>query len=295
MKIATVFQLGSIVTSVVTLAMTLPPALAQTKNPATEALPVFRHIDPAQKDPDFKAYPIIRFVVTDDFPPFAYRNKNGALSGFNVAIANTVCKVLRVECRFVVEPFAKARAMVEKGHAEALIVGLVQNSQSEKNLSFTRPYYRFSARFAVRSAAPINGISYRSLAGKRIGVVAASQHETFLRAHFGRSKIRGFKSQNETFEALRTGAVDAVFDDSIKLMFWLKGKPSKDCCKFAGGAYISPQSYSKPMSIAVKRGNVTLLKLLDHALDRLQISGRYNKIFLQYFPLSPWENGSGDS
>jgi polar amino acid transport system substrate-binding protein len=252
------------------------------------SLPLFRHIDPSAKAPDFKAYPILRFVVTDDFPPFSYRNKNAALTGFNVAIANTICKVLRVECRFVVKPFDEARAIVEKGQAEALITGLTQNSETEKQLSFTRPYYRFSARFAMRQAMTIKSGSTRDLAGKRLGVIAGTMHEQFLNASYQRSKIRGFESRSDAYEALRTGAVDALFDDSLKLMFWLKGGASKDCCQFVGGAYFDPASFSRPMSIAVKRGNVKLRKLLDHGLDRLQISGRFSKIFYQYFPLSPW-------
>ena len=272
-------------------------AAQQTKNAEASktqtreiSVPAFRHIDPLAKNPDFKAFPIIRFAVSDDFPPFAYRNQNNVLTGFNVLIASTICKVLRVECRFVIQPFEVAKKSVEDGLADALLSGLRQTENSEQTLSFTRPYFRFSARFSVRQSASIKTADVRSLAGKRLGVIGGTYHARFLKLYFSRSKLREFDNAQDAFEALRTGAIDALFGDSVKHMFWLKGAASKGCCRFVGDAYLDPSSFSQPMSIAVKNGNNKLLDLLNHALDRLQVSGRYNKIYRQYFPLSVWKN-----
>lgn len=266
--------------------------VAQAQETKPIEVPLFRHIDPSRPDPDFKAYQVIRFAVTDDFPPFSYRTSNGALTGFNVAIANALCRILRVECSFSVKPFSDAAKTIANNEIDALITGITQNSRTEDLLSFTRPYYRFSARFAVRRASAINANDGRAMAGKRLGAVAGSQHAAFLKNHFQRSKIREFDNDVDAFEGLRTGAVDALFDDSLRLMFWLKGSNSKSCCRFVGDAYLDSRTFSHPMSIAVGTGNKKLRDLLDHALDRLQISGRYSKIFRQYFPLSPWKDSA---
>ena len=269
----------------------LPLAYGQEK-PGTKpiAVPLFRHVDPTRKDPDFKAYQVIRFSVTDDFPPFSYRTGNGALTGFNIAIANALCRIIRVECLFSVKPFAQANASIAKGEADAIITGLAESSATGRSLSFTRPYFRFTARFAVRQAQTITSNDQRALAGKRLGVIAGTQHATFLKDYFRRSKIRAFDNAGDAFEGLRTGAVDALFGDSLQLMFWLTSEKSKSCCKFVGDAYLDTATFSQPMAIAVGAKNTKLRALLDHALDRLQISGRYSKIFRQYFPLSPWKS-----
>lgn len=264
---------------------------AQNKMPAPEPgqLPHYRHIDPSAPAPDLKAWPIIRFATVGDFPPFSFTDKSGALTGFNIAIASTLCRVLRVECRFGVSTFEGARKDVEEGRADVLLTGLSENSTSGQSLSFTRPYFRFSARFAVRRATPMSKADPRTLAGKRIGVITGTAHEVFLLKYFSRSKIRGFSTSKEANEALRTGVVDALFDDAVKLMFWLNGSASRGCCRFTGDAYVDPAGFSRPLSMAVKAGNKPLLVLLDHGLDRLQISGRFEKIFSQYFPASPWK------
>lgn len=274
----------------VVLGLCVQISITQAQEGKPISVPLFRYIDPTVPEPDFKAYQVIRFAVTDDFPPFSYRTSNGALTGFNVAIANAMCKVLRVQCLFSVKPFNQATETITNKQADALIIGLAQNSKTEKRLSFTRPYYRFSARFAVRQTSAINANDGRAMAGKRLGVVAGTQHATFLKDSFRRSKLREFDNAIDAFEGLRTGAVDALFGDSLQLMFWLKGTNSKNCCRFVGEAYLDLQTFSHPMSIAVGPKNKKLRNLLDHALDRLQISGRYNKIFRQYFPLSPWKD-----
>lgn len=271
------------------------PSFARDASKNQVDVPLFRHIDPARKDPDFKAYTAIRFVVTDDFPPFSYRTKNGALTGFNIAIANSVCRVLRVECLFKVKPFAQAAQALESNEADALVTGLRQDDRTVQKMTFTRPYYRFSARFAMRKSMPVKASDVRALAGKRLGVVIATPHARFLQENFTTSKIRQFDTTSDAQEGLRTGAIDALFDDSLKLMFWIKGSSSKNCCRFLGDAYLDPETFSRPMAIAVRRENHKLRDLLDHALDRLQISGRYARIYRQYFPLSTWKGGDQDT
>jgi len=268
------------------------PVVAQDKVNTDEqvVVPRFRHIDPSHPEPDFKIFPVIRFATSKDFPPFSYLDKDGALTGFNVSIANAVCKVLRVDCRFLVKPFDEARKLVEDGKADALITGLQQTSNNAAKLEFTKPYFRFSARFAVRESAPINDSSAKTMAGKRLGVVLDSQHAAFLDTYFKLSNVRKFKNITEAREGLRTGAVDALFDDSLRLMFWIKGSASKGCCRFTGDAYVEPDSFSQPMTVAVKRGNNKMRALIDHALDRLQVSGRFDGIYRQYFPLSMWKD-----
>jgi len=59
-----------------------------------QALP--RFADPSARDvaPDLGAVPSIRFLTTADFPPFNYRDKSGALVGFNVDLAKSICTEL---------------------------------------------------------------------------------------------------------------------------------------------------------------------------------------------------------
>jgi polar amino acid transport system substrate-binding protein len=261
---------------------------AEGEEAAAYRVPLFRYVVPDQPPPDLQGLGPVRFVADGDFPPFSYRDARGALAGFNVSLADAVCRELRLSCEFAVKPFADMRAQIEGGASDAILAGLKVTPADAETLDFTRPFYRALARFAVRGQFKLKEPYVRNLAGKRIGVMAGSLHEAWLERVFSRSTIIPFDGQAEAFEALRTGKIDALFDDAVRLMYWITGPGARGCCRLADGAFIDEATFSPPMVIAVKRGNARLREALDWGLDRLQENGTYADIFRRYFPLSPW-------
>jgi polar amino acid transport system substrate-binding protein len=251
-------------------------------------VPLFRHIDPGRPLPDLKVVESLRIAVDEDFPPFSYKESSGALNGFNIAIANSICEDLRLSCEFSARPWVDLMPALERGEVDAVIAGINVTEQSVETADFTGAYYRSLARFAVRKQNPIVKADMRSLAGKRIGVVKSTAHEAWINQYFPRSNIRPFATNLEALEALRSGVVDTFFGDALQIMFWLTGSASQGCCRFVSGGYNDPAYFSHGMAIAVKRGNTELRDVLDYGLDRLQSSGNYAAIFRRYFPMSPY-------
>lgn len=251
-------------------------------------VPSFRHLDPTQPVPDLRAVKTIRFLTDDDFPPFSYREADGELTGFNVALARALCAELRLTCEFIPTPWEDLIPALERGAGDAILAGLKIADATVESVDFTRPYYRSLARFAVRAESPLADADLRSLAGKRVGVLAGTAHEAYLAANFDRSNIRPFPEEGEAREALRSGRIDALFDDATRHMFWLSAEESRGCCEFAKGAYVAPDYFSRPMAVAVKDGEDTLREVLDYGLDRLQSSGAYAEVYRRFFPMSPW-------
>ncbi len=271
------------------LALCLTPAEAAGPD-ATKGydVPLFRHVVPAEQAPDLRKLAPVRFLTEGDFPPFSYLDAKGRLAGFTVELADAVCRELRLACEFAIKPWGEISPAMARGDGDAVIAGIKMSPENAKTYDFTRPIYRPMARFAVRTQFKVKQPYVRTLAGKRIGVMAGTAHEAWLKEMFAHSNIRPFKTQDEAMEALRTGAIDAMFDDAVRLMFWLSGSEARDCCRMADGAFVDEVRFSPAMTIAVARGNRKLLAALDYGLDRLQENGTYAAIFRRYFPLSPW-------
>jgi polar amino acid transport system substrate-binding protein len=251
-------------------------------------VPLFRHVDPGRPLPDLKAVESLRIAVDEDFPPFSYKERLGALNGFNVAIASAICEDLRLTCEFSARPWDDLMPALERGEVDAVIAGINVTEDAVETADFTGAYYRSLGRFAVRRQNPIVKADMRALAGKRIGVTRGTAHEAWINEYFSRSNIRPFASAEEALEALRSGVVDTYFGDALQIMFWLTGSASQDCCRFVSGGYNDPGYFSHGMAIAVKRGNTELRDVLDYGLDRLQSSGNFAQIFRRYFPMSPY-------
>ncbi len=281
-----VISLAGVMLTAATLC--LASAAQAAAGDAAYGVPLFRHVVPGEAAPDVRKLGPVRFLTEGDFPPFSYIDAKGTLAGFTVEMTDAVCRELRLACEFAVKPWSEIAPAMARGEGDAVIAGMRITPDNAKSFDFTRPIYRPVARFAVRSQFKVKSPYVRTLAGKRIGVMAGSAHEAWLKQTFTHSNIRPFKSQNEAMEALRTGAIDAMFDDAVRLMFWLAGSEAHDCCRLAEGAFVDEASFSPPMTIAVTRGNRRLLAALDYGLDKLQENGTYAAIFRRYFPLSPW-------
>lgn len=279
--------------------LSLAPVFAQTAGPDEEGqaetaapepinVPLFRHVEPNPPDVDLNSIKLIRFLTDNSFPPFSYTNAKGSLTGLSVVVADAICNDLRIRCEFVVKPWKDLKPALDSGKGDAILSGVKMTETNFETLDFTRPYFRALGRFVVRVENPMKKPEPRVLAGRRIGVQAGSVHEAFLGAYFRRSKVLPFKNAAEAREALRTGSIDALFGDAVKLMFWLESDVSKGCCRMADGAFHDRVYLNVPMSIAVKRGNGDLRDVLDHGLDRLQSSGQFSRIYRNFFPRSVW-------
>ncbi len=267
------------------------PVLGQTAEADEDVsiqVPLFRHVEHNPPNVDLNSIRFVRFLTDSSFPPFSYTNANGSLTGLNVAIADAICNDLRLRCEFVVKPWHELKPALESGKGDAILSDVKMSQENFETLDFTRPYFRAVGRFAVRVENPMKTPEPRVLAGRRIGVKAGSTHEAFLKVHFKRSKLLAFEERAEAREALRTGAVDALFGDAVQLMFWLHSDTSKGCCRMADGAFQDRVYLNAPLAIAVKRGNRKLRKVLDHGLDRLQTSGQFARIYRSFFPQSIW-------
>jgi polar amino acid transport system substrate-binding protein len=125
-------------------------------------------------------------------------------------------------------------------------------------------------------------------AGKRVGVVAGSGYEAWLKRHLGDSVIVPYPSLADLQEALRTAKVEALFGDGLQLAYWLRGSASQACCKFVVGAYYDDVLFSRPYVFLVRRGDEELKQAFDYALDQLQERGAFARIFSRYVPARFW-------
>ena len=264
------------------------PAQAEARELEGIYVPRFRHVEINPPKLDLNAIRQVRFLTENTFPPFSYTNANGSLTGLNVAIADAICSDLRIRCEFIIKPWAELQKALEKGEGDAILSGVRMTEAGFDAMDFTRPFFRSAGRFAVRVENPMKVAGQKVLAGRRVGVHQGSAHEAFLKHHFKRSKIVPFEKHADAREALRTGAVDALFGDGVRLMFWVHSDTSKSCCRITDGAYRDKVYLDVPLAIAVKRGNHVLREILDHGLDRLQTSGQFTRIYRTFFPESVW-------
>lgn len=236
--------------------------------------------------PEIKGLERLRFVTNGDFPPFDYFDDDGSLTGFNVDLARAICEVLAVECEIRAVEWDALFTSLEKGEADAALASIRIGAENLAKADFTDRYYQTPARFISRNDGPVRDIRPEALGGRKVGVAAGTAHEAFIKAFFPGAAIVPFESAEKARDAVKAGQVDLAFGDGISLMFWLNGTASEDCCQFRGGPYVESRYFGEGIGIAVKKGSRELKDILNYALDQVHASGRYEELFLRYFPMS---------
>lgn len=262
-------------------------ASAQSPDPAYP-VPAFRFVDAKAQRPE----PIrgaVRILVDDGFPPFHYRDEANRLMGLNVELANAMCSELRIRCEIKVLPFADLLPALARNEGDVIISALRLTPQVLTETKPTRPFYRALGHFAAPAASPLTAADPSQLDGKKIGVLGGSAHEAWLKRFYPDSQLVAFPDQAALGEALKTAAVDVIFDDAVKLIYWVKGETSQKCCKLIDGAYIDAAYFSQPLSFIVRSAREdNLVESIDWALDTLQTNGTFATLFRHYLPLDPW-------
>ncbi|MDF2997010.1 MAG: extracellular solute-binding protein family 3 [Xanthobacteraceae bacterium] len=285
-----------ILTLVLTLSSLAVPSPARAQNAGTAgaaasdngvAVPGFWDPKRRPERPDVTRLPSqIRFVTTDDYPPFSFRGADGQPTGMNIDLARAICTELTVPCTLEVKPFGELIAALDAGTADAVIAGIAITRETRDASDFTDRYFRSPARFVARKSATLDQVTPQTVAARTIGVVAGTAHEAYLRDFFAETAIRAYPNSDATLDALKRGEVDLVFGDGVQLAFWLNGTTSANCCAFAGGAFTESRYFGEGMGIAVKRGNDALRQSLNYALAQLWEKGVYTDLYLRWFPIS---------
>ena len=253
-----------------------------------KTVPEFRHVSRADVSASLRQVRSIRFALMEQAPPFVYRNASGELTGLLPLLLNGMCADLKVNCEFFTQSDGDPAKLLEDQRADAIVSFSVPETGGHLDrFDHTRPFLRSFSRFAARVGSPIGSAGRRALAGKRIGVRKATRQAQFLMQHYPRSAIVEFDDTAGMYEALRLARVDAIFEDSFRLMFWLRGEDSKGCCTYLGGGFGIGTDISQAVSLQVRRADIDLRKVLDYGLDRMQSSGRFAAIYARFFPESP--------
>ncbi len=228
---------------------------------------------------------LIRFITEDDYPPFNFLQADGSLSGFNVELARAICDELKTACTIQARRWDRLSPSLANGESDAAIASILATPQARASLDFTAPYYLTPGRFVTKRAANLPEPLPENLKSRRVGVIADSTHEAFLRARFASVDLRTYPDIPALQAALKGGEIAYLFADGVTLAIWLNGTDSADCCVFSGGPYLEEAYFGEGIGIAVRKGNDDLRRLLDHALQRLWQRGIYTDLYLRFFPI----------
>ena len=149
--------------------------------------------------PDLSRLTVIRFLTETDYPPFNFTGPDGNPAGFNVDLARMICDEIKVSCTIQMRRFETLLDAIASNRGDAIIASLAVTPQLRARVDFSDPYYRAPARFVSRRDAVMREVRPEYVEGKKIGAIAGSSHEAYLKAMFTDAELHSYPND----EALR--------------------------------------------------------------------------------------------
>jgi polar amino acid transport system substrate-binding protein len=230
----------------------------------------------------------VRFLTDDEFPPLHFAGPDGAPTGFVVELARAVCERLSMTCTVQARRFDTLLDALAERQGDVVAAAIPLTPTLRSRFLATRPYFRWPARFAVRTDRGLPAPSAQALAGKSVAVLAGSAHGAYLKAFFPQAQPREFTDLAAAQGALRRGEAEYLFADGLNLALWVGGIEAEGCCALVGGSYLENRYFGEGIGLVTRPDDAALARALDDALQRLWDEGKYAELYLRFFPVSPF-------
>ncbi|RKQ39663.1 arginine ABC transporter substrate-binding protein ArtI [Enterobacter sp. R1(2018)] len=219
----------------------------------------------------------IRFATEASYPPFESMDASNKIVGFDVDLANALCKEIDATCTFSNQSFDSLIPSLKFRRIDAVMAGMDITPEREKQVLFSNPYYDNSALF-IGQKGKVADIA--ALKGKKVGVQNGTTHQKFIMDKHPEITTVPYDSYQNAKLDLQNGRIDAVFGDTAVVTEWLKADP-----KLAAiGDKVTDKGYfGTGLGIAVRQGNTDLQAKFNTALEKVKKDGTYQTIYEKWF------------
>ena len=214
----------------------------------------------------------ITFAMEPSYPPFELTNEKGEIIGFDVDVANAICKEIQATCQFKAQSFDALIPSLIKGRGgfDAAISAIDITEARAKQVAFSAPYYESSASFiAVKGKADL-------ASAKTIGVQNGTTYQQYANTEAKQYTAKSYASLQDAILDLKNGRIDLIFGDTDVLRAMFDKNPE---LAFVGERVTDKRYFNNGLGIAVNKSNTALVESLNKGIAAIKQNGEYQKIY----------------
>lgn len=142
-------------------------------------------------------------------------------TGLDVELVEAALKWAGVtKFKYEVMPFGQLIPALLAKRIDVVAANIHVTPDRLKAVSFTGPAWWYGPAIVVAKGNPAGITSFDTLKGKKIGAIAGSAADEYLRK-IGVA-VTAFQTDAEEFSAISTGRVDAILEDDVKVIEFMK-------------------------------------------------------------------------
>jgi polar amino acid transport system substrate-binding protein len=201
--------------------------------------------------------------IVPDFPWTYEDEKTKEYKGLDVSILKEATRRLGItKVSYQIMPFDSLIAALQAKRIDVIVDNIHENEGRLKVIDFTGPAYWYGAAISVQKGNPKKITSWESFAGKVVGTYRGTFYQPILEARKDLKELKLFTTSDVEFADLAAGRVDAIVDDDIKMLQFVKAHP---------GINMEVTDVALPANLQLGYARYALRKTdvdLNHALTR---------------------------
>lgn len=183
---------------------------------------------------------VVRIATEGAYAPWNFSGPNGVIQGFEIDLAEDLCKRMQVKCEIVSQNWDGIIPSLQAHKYDAIMAAMSVTPQRLEAIAFSTPYAAGINSFAIVSDGPLprlpgSGETYSLdtqeaeakarigeisalLKGKIVGVQGSTTASSFMETYFkGVAEVREYKTTEEHNFDLMNGRLDAVVANATVL------------------------------------------------------------------------------
>lgn len=223
-------------------------------------------------------------VGMDIFQPWAMKNKNGKLIGFEIDVATRLAEDMGVKIEFLPTAWSGIIPALLTGKFDVIIGGMGITAQRALQVNFTQPY-EFSGMGIVAHKKIAAGFGSLEDFNKpevqiavKLGTTAADAAKKFL----PKAKLRMFDTEPQAYQELRNGNVHAVVGSAPR--------PAYEAVDYSETLFLPVQgTFTKePIGFAMRKGDPDTLAFFNSWITIVNLEGWLEERHNYWFGSKDW-------
>jgi len=226
----------------------------------------------------------LRIGTDPTYAPFESKNAQGELVGFDIDLANEICKRMATKCTFVESDFDALIPSLKAKKIDAIISSLSITEKRQQEIAFSEKLYAANARLIAPKGAKIEP-TVASLKGKTIGLLQGTTQETYANQYWRTQgvTVTPYANQDLVYQDLTAGRIDAAFQDEVAASEGFLKQPVGKDYAFAGPAVKDEKIFGVGTGMGLPKESAELKAAIDKAVAAMRQDGTYDKLAKKYF------------
>ncbi len=253
-----------------------------------------------------KKWETVKIATEGAYEPWNFTTAGGKLDGFEIELANDLCRRMNVKCEIVAQDWDGIIPALQAGKYDAIMAGMSITDERKKVIDFSRPYAGAPNGFAVAKNSPLAQMPLAgqrfnletqeaealkaieqikpALKGKTIGVQGSTIHANFADKYFKDvATIREYKTTEQHDLDLAAGRVDVALADVTALNSTLSKPEFKDYQ--LAGPHFNGGMLGNGVGVGLRKEDGELKKMFDDAINAARADGTIKRLSETWFKL----------